>query len=83
MIVPGAVEILSVGRIKFGVVLRALDVPIVNPTEFTINVSFLSKLGVVRHPCSFDFILIIGVQLSLRLVHDALLVSEVFIEVVL
>ena len=83
MVVLGAVEVLAIGRVQFIIVLGALDVEVSNPAELPIDVPLLRKFCIVWHPGSLDFVLIVWIELSLRMVHDVILVPEVFAEVLL
>ena len=83
MVVLGAVEVLTIGRVQSIIVLGALDVEVSNPAELPIDVPLLRKFCIVWHPRSLDFVLIIWVELSLRMVHDVILVPELFAEVLL
>ena len=83
MVVLGAVEVLTIGRVQSIIVLRALDVEVSDPTELPIDVPLLRKFCIVWHPGSLDFVLIVWVKLSLRMVHNVILIPEVFAEVLL
>lgn len=83
MIVLGAVEELTEGGVHAAVVLRVLDVEVSDPTELTVDVSFLRKFCVVWHTRALYIILFIRIKLALRVQQDSLLVLEIFIEVLL
>ena len=83
MVVLGAVEVLTIGRVQFIVVLGALDIEVSNPTELPIDVPLLREFCIIWHPGSFDFVLIVWIKLSLWMVHDVILVPEVFAKVLL
>ena len=83
MVVLGAVEVLTIGRVQFIVVLGALDIEVSNPTELPINVPLLREFCIIWHPGSLDFVLIVWIKLSLWMVHDVILVPEVFAKVLL
>ena len=83
MVVLGAVEVLTIGRVQSIIVLGALDVEVSNPAELPIDVPLLRKFCIVWHPGSLDFVLIVWVKLSLRMVHNVILIPEVFAEVLL
>ena len=83
MIVLWSIKELSIGWMKLVVVLRELDVEILNPAQLSIDVSLLGELGVVWHPSSFNFILIIWVKLSLWIDHHCISILEILSEVLL
>ena len=72
MVVLVGVKILAVSGIQLGVVLRALNVEVSDPTELTINVPLFGQFRVVRHTGSLNLVLLIWVKLTLRMVHNAL-----------
>ena len=83
MVVLGAVEELTIRWVQLVIVLGAFDIEVADPAQLPIDVSLLRKLGIVWHPGSLDFVLIVGVQLPLRVVHDVILVTIVFPKVLL
>ena len=83
MVVLWIVEELPVCWVELGVVLRELDVEVLDPAEFAINVSFLGKLGVVWHASALHFVFIIWVKLSLWIDHLSVSGLEVLSKVLL
>ena len=83
MIVLWVVKELSVGWMHLCIILGELHVEILDPSQLTIDVTLLSKLSVVGHPCSLHFIFIVRVQLSLGVDHLGVSVLEVFAKVLL
>ena len=47
------------------IILCVFDVEVRYPAKFTVDISFLGELGVVRHASALGLILLIGVQLTL------------------
>ena len=83
VIVLGAVEKLSVAGVQLVVILRELDVEVVDPAEFAVDVAVLGELRVVRHARALHLVLIVGVQLSLWVDHVRVSVLELLTEVLL
>lgn len=65
VVVLGIVEELPVSGIQLVVVLGIFNVEVGDPAQLTVDVPLFCHLGVVWHPGSFHFILLIRVQLSL------------------
>ena len=65
------------------IVFAKLDIEVGNPAEFTVDVSLLGQLGVVRHASAFHLVLLIWVELSLRMEQHLVLVLVVFVKVLL
>ncbi len=61
VVVSRAVEKFTISWVHLRIVLGALDRKVLNPAQFSINVSFLSKFGIVGHASSFNFVLFIRV----------------------
>ena len=83
MIVFWAVEELAESWMHLVIVFGVLDVEVVDPAKFTVNISLLGQLCVVRHARALHFVFFIWVQLALWVQQDSLLVLEVFVEVLL
>jgi len=83
VVVPGAVEELTVVVVQPVVVLAVFDAEITDPAKLAVNVSLLGKLRVVGHSGSFDLVLLVWVQLPLGVNHDMVLVLECLVEVLL
>jgi len=74
------IEELAVRRMHMLIVLRKLNVEVRNPAELAVDVAFLRNLGVVRHPCPFDFVLLKGVELAHWRQVDQVLHFRIFVE---
>ena len=61
----------------------SLDIEVGDPAELAVDVSFFGEARVVGHARAFDFVLLIGVQLAVRLQQDVVLVPEVLPKVLL
>ena len=61
MVILGTVKELSESGVHLVIILRVLNVEVVDPAELTINVSLLRQLCVVRHSRSLDFVLLIWI----------------------
>ena len=81
VVVLWTIKEFTIRRMKFSIILWEFYVEVLYPTEFSINISFLWQLWVIRHSSALYFILIIWVKLSLWVDHNILLVLEVFIKV--
>ena len=83
VVVLGAVKELAEGWVHLAIVLRVLHVEVADPAQLSVNVPLLRKLRVVGHARPLHVVLLVRVQLSLWVQQDALLVLEVFVEVLL
>ena len=81
MVIFWAIEELTIRGMQFVVVLREFNVEVLDPAEFSVDVSLFGQFRVVRHPSSFNFVFIIRVKLSLWVDHDLLLVLEVLVKI--
>ena len=60
----GVIEELAVRWMHVLIVLRKFDIKVRHPAKLAVDVAFLRNLGVVRHPCPLDFVLLKGVKLA-------------------
>ena len=61
MVILWTVKELSESGVHLVIILRVLNVEVVDPAELTINVSLLGQFCVVRHSRSLDFVLFIWI----------------------
>ena len=83
VVILGPVKELTVGWVHLVIVLRELHIKVIDPAQLSVDVSLLRKLGVVRHASTLYIVLFVGVKLALWMQQNALLVLEVFVEVLL
>ena len=81
MVIFRAIKELTIRGMQFVVVLREFNVEVLDPAKFSVDISLFGQFRVVRHPCTFHFVFIIRVKLSLWVDHDLLLVLEVLVKI--
>jgi hypothetical protein len=69
--------------VQLVIVFRKLNVEVLDPTEFTVDVPLFWNFRIVRDSCPFYFILFIGVQLALRSYQDQIFVLCRFVKILL
>ena len=78
MVISWAVKVLTVSGVKLVVVFGALDIEVLHPSEFSIDIPLFGQFSVVWHAGSLDLILFIWVEMTLRLVHNVLFLTTGF-----
>ena len=81
MIVFGPIKELTVGWVQLVVILRKLDIKVLDPAQLSIDVSLLRELRIIWHSRSFNLILIIWIKLSLWINHNMLFILKVLVKV--
>jgi hypothetical protein len=69
--------------VQLVIVFRKLNVEVLDPTEFTVDVPLFWNFRIVRDSCPFHFILFIGVQLALRSYQDKIFILCRFVKILL
>lgn len=80
MIIHGSIEILSVSDVSNVIIFGALDVEIGDPAEFSVDVSILGDVRVIREPGTLDLIELERIVLPFGLEKIWLLLAVSFIK---